>query len=241
MTLVLSLEWSAAAITAAVTDTAIDTVVSEGIATVPADTPDDWWSATCAATRAAVDGAIPFGADGKALRSIIVGGHEPPGGLVVIDAAGDVVRCLTGTHPDSKPDAEWLVSHLDGGADAWSAATGLVPFPGSTVALLSWLHRSEPDAWQAMARITVPSGWLVERLGGAPAVDAHVAVGTGVLDRAARTWRTDLLAVVDSARDWLPMLPAVTTTADPVGMVSADAASATGLPVGISIHVGERR
>ncbi len=241
MSLVLSIEWSADAITAAVTDTATDAVVSEGVATVGFDDPAAWWGALRSATRTAVDGSTPFGLDGKALRSVIVGGHEPPGGLVVLDADGAVVRCLTGTHDESKADADWLVKHLDGGADAWSAAAGLVPFPGSTVALLSWLHRSEPDAWNAMHRITVPSGWIVERLGGEPAIDAHVAVGTALLDRSTREWRTDLLAVVDPQRDWRPMLPRVATTADAVGMVSAEASADTGLPAGIAIHVGERR
>ena len=241
MTLVLSIEWSAEAITAAVTDTATDAVVSEGVSRVSADDPMQWWQAVCSATRTAVDGSTPFGLDGKELRSVIVGGHEPPGGLVVIDSDGAVVRCFTGSHGDSKADADWLVEHVDGGAEAWSGATGLLPFPGSTVALLSWLHRSDAEAWSAMHRLTVPSGWIVERLGGAPAIDAHVAVGTAVLDRASREWRTDLLGVVDADRDWIAALPTVATTADAVGRVSTDAAADTGLPAGIAIHVGERR
>jgi xylulokinase len=115
----------------------------------------------------------------------------------------------------------------------------VLPGAGSTVALLSWLHRSDPEAWAAATRFTLPVGYLLERLGGDPAVGSHDAVGTAVLDRrSGERWCTELLAVVDGGRDWRTALPVVVTTATAVGLVSEEAAAALGIPAGLPLHAG---
>ena len=85
-------------------------------------------------------------------------------------------------------------------SEAWLAATEVLPTAGSTVALLSWLHRCAPDAWSAATHFTLPAGFVLELLGGDAAVSSADAVGTAVLDlHTGERWRTDLLAVVDAA------------------------------------------
>jgi sugar (pentulose or hexulose) kinase len=70
-------------------------------------------------------------------------------------------------------------------------------------------------------------------------VSSADAVGTAVLDlHDAERWRIDLLAVVDSDRDWLAVLPRVAPTAAAVGVVSPAAASELGIPAGLALHVG---
>ncbi len=245
MTLVLQIGWTEAATEVVVVDTAARSKVGEGRATHPEAPegqvdPEAWWFALVSATRLALDGLSAIGLQSSDLRSALVTAGGTPGGLVALGTDGAAVHpALLASHASSGADADWLVGHLDGGADAWSAATGVLPTAGATVSLLSWLHRSAPEAWASAARFTLPAGWLLERLGGDRAVASHDAVGTAVLDRhTGERWCTELLAVVDGDRDWVAALPVVATAARTVGALSPTAATELGLPAGLPLHVG---
>lgn len=245
MTLVLEISWSAPATSVRVRDTAAHEVVTEARVAHPAadaaeQDPAGWWAATRTATADAVGTLASMAIDPAEISLVLVDDGAPAGGLVVLGTGGEVVRpALLGTHESSAADAEWLVQHAPGGADAWFDATGVHPSAGSTVALLSWLHRSDAEAWSRLARLTLPSGWIVERLTGEHRLSAHAAVGTAVLDRTTgREWRTDLLAVVDPDRDWRSVLPLVAVPADPVGVLTEDAAADLGLRPLVPVHTG---
>ena len=245
MTLVLEIGWTEAAAEVAVVDTAARSKVGEGRAANPAPVeglvdPTGWWAAVVQATRHAVDGLTAIGLPADDLRSVLVAPGRPGGGLVALGADGSPVHdAVVGSHTGSGADADWLVGHVDGGAEAWLAATEVLPTAGSTVALLSWLHRCAPEAWSAATRFTLPAGFVLELLGGDAAVSSVDAAGTAVLDlHTGEQWRTDLLAVVDGDRDWAAALPRVAPTASAVGMVSAAAAAELGIPAGLPLHVG---
>ena len=130
-------------------------------------------------------------------------------GMVVLDDAGAVVRpAKLWNDTESAPDAAWLVKQL-GGPEAWVAACGSVPLAAFTIAKLSWLHRSEPDAWARLARVCLPHDWLTLRLSGEFVTDRGDASGTGYFNPAEEQYRLDLLAVVDDALDWASRLPRV--------------------------------
>lgn len=245
MTLVLEIGWTDEATQVAVIDTSAHSKVGEGRAANPSPVEGlvdatAWWAATVTATRHAVEGLTALGLPADDLRSVLVAPGTPAGGLVALGSDGAPVHlAAVGSHADSGPDADWLVGHLDGGAEAWLAATGLLPTAGTTVALLSWLHRCAPEAWAAATRFTLPAGYLLERLGGDPAVSGHDAVGTAVLDlHSGERWRTDLLSVVDGDRDWAAALPTVVLTAAAAGQISEAAAEELGIPAGLPLHAG---
>lgn len=245
MTLVLQIGWTEAATDVVVVDTAARSKVGEGRAAHPEAPdaqvdPEAWWFALVEATRLALDALSALGLQSSELHTAVITSGDPNGGLVALGADGAAVHpALLASHTSSGADADWLVSHLDGGADAWSTATGVVPTAGSTVSLLSWLHRCAPEAWGSASRFTLPAGWLLERLGGDRAVATHEAVGTAVLDlHTGERWRTELLAVVDGERDWVAALPVVATAARTVGSLTPTAAAELGLPSGLPLHVG---
>ncbi len=246
MTLVLEISWSAAASTITVVDTAAHSTVASGSAGHPPSTdgqqdPEAWWGALVRSSEAAIEELAALDLAAADVAMVLVRPGEPVGGLVAVGPSGDVVHpALLGDHAASGADGDWLLSKVDGGESAWRATTGTTPTAGSTVALLSWLHRSAPDAWASAERFTVPTGWIVERLGGDAAISTHDATGTAVLDRAhPDRWCTELLAVVDPDLDWVSALPAVSTAARPVGLLATDAATLLGLPAAVPLHVGE--
>ena len=99
--------------------------------------PAAWWDAV-QRRRADVAGAHDVDA-------VSVAGQQH--GMVVLDDAGAVVRpAKLWNDTESAPDAAWLVKQL-GGPEAWVAGCGSVPVAAFTIAKLSWLHRSEPEAW----------------------------------------------------------------------------------------------
>jgi xylulokinase len=139
-------------------------------------------------------------------------------GMVVLDAAGAVVRpAKLWNDTESAPDAGWLIKQLEGGAAAWAAACGTVPVASLTVTKLSWLHRSEPESWARLAHVVLPHDWLTYRLCGEQVTDRGDASGTGYWSPATGDYRYDLLAVVDSARDWSSVVPRVAAPLEAVG------------------------
>ncbi len=142
--------------------------------------------------------------------------------MVVLDAAGAVVRpAKLWNDTESAPDAAALVERL--GAEAWSAAVGLVPVASYTVTKLAWLRRCEPDAWARLARVVLPHDWLNLRLTGVAATDRGDASGTGYWSAATSAWRPDMLALVDGERDWAACLPELRGPAEPAGQLVGEA------------------
>lgn len=135
----------------------------------------------------------------------------PASGLVAVGTAGEPVHpVLVGPSTATEPDAGWLTGRLPGGVGDWVAAVGSAPSSAWMLAKLSWLHRSDTAAWEAMAAALTPAAWLVRSLTGRAVTTESDAAATGCWN--AGGWRYDLLAVVDGARDWTEALPAV---ADP--------------------------
>ena len=152
---------------------------------------------------------------------------------------------------ESAPDVGWLVKKL-GGAAAWAEAVGSVPVAALTITKLSWLHRTEPDAWSRMRHVCLPHDWLTWKLTGRLVTDRGDASGTGYWSPIEERYRFDLLEIVDSELDWRSMVPAVLGPADSAGIWTSGAggplvacgtgdnmaaALGTGLGVGEIVHV----
>jgi len=137
---------------------------------------------------------------------------EPCGGLVALGADGVAVRSpILPADERSAPDSGWCLKKFD--APWWESHTGGQPTPDRTVCKLSWLHRSEADAWSAMARACTVSDWLRWRIiGGAPDVDRLVtdsgtAPHTGLWNPAEGRYSDETCRLIDADRDWSSVLP----------------------------------
>jgi xylulokinase len=181
-------------------------LVASGSAPHPATTPprseqdpESWWAAFETAWSQA--GALKVAA-------ISIGGQQH--GMVAIDIHGAVIRpAKLWNDTESAPDAGWLLKQLPGGAADWAAACGSVPVAAFTVTKLSWLHRSEPDAWARLGWVLLPHDWMTYRLTGNHVTDRGDASGTGYWSAAEGAYRWDLLSIIDGARDWSESVPRV--------------------------------
>ena len=185
-------------------------VVASASAPHPATTPPRseqdpaaWWSAFEVAWSAVGSPSV---------AAVSVAGQQH--GMVVLDVDGEVIRpAKLWNDTESAPDAGWCVKQLDGRAQAWADAVGSVPVAAFTVTKLSWLHRSEPDAWARVAHVMLPHDWVTARLArlapGAYVTDRGDASGTGYWSAASGEYRWDILAIIDAERDWSGVVPAV--------------------------------
>ena len=117
---------------------------------------------------------------------------------------------------ETAPDVGWLIKKL-GGPEAWAEAVGSVPVPALTITKLSWLHRSEPDAWARMRHVCLPHDWLTWKLTGRLVTDRGDASGTGYWSPIEERYRYDLLEIVGADLDWKAMLPTVLGPSEPAG------------------------
>jgi xylulokinase len=169
--------------------------------------PAAWWAAFETAWQQA--GA-------PVVAAISVAGQQH--GMVVLDDDRRVVRpAKLWNDTESAPDSAWLIDRLPGGRAAWADACGVVPVPSITITKLSWLHRTEPDAWRRLAHVLLPHDWLTFQLAGRLATDRGDASGTGYWSAATGTYRFDLLALVEADRDWSDVVPPVLGPDDAAG------------------------
>jgi xylulokinase len=237
MPLVLGVDSSTQSTKVEVRDADTGALLAEGRAPHPPTTPprseqhpDAWWDALARARA----GLPPVDA-------IAVAGQQH--GLVALDAQGTVIRpAKLWNDTESAPDAQWLRKQLDD-AD-WARACGSVPLAAFTIAKLSWLHRSEPDAWARLARVCLPHDWLTYKLTGEFVTDRGDASGTGYYSAADDTYRTDLLAIVDATADWTRRLPRVCAPTEAAGtggggVVAAGTGDNMAAALGVALAPGD--
>jgi xylulokinase len=179
--------------------------------------PEDWW----AALRAACS-SLPR----VEIAAVSVAAQQM--GLVALDAELRPLRpAKLWNDTESAPQATRLVEQLGGAA--WASACGSVPVASFTITKLAWLRDSDPAAYARLAHACVPHDWLTLRLTRRLVTDRGDASGTGWWSPASESYRPDLLALVDSGRDWTHALPQVLGPTDAAGAPTGAAARDLGL------------
>jgi xylulokinase len=188
--------------------------------------PRAWWDALRAACA---------GVDRSAVVAMAVAGQQH--GLVALDPGGRVLRpAKLWNDTESAPQARSLVEAL--GTRGWAEACGSVPVASFTVTKLAWMREHEPDRFVRLGAVLLPHDWMTFQLTGERVTDRGDASGTGYWSPAGERWRPDLLALVDPATDWEPVLPRVLGPADTAGTLRDDAALDLGLAGGIPVAAG---
>lgn len=189
---------------------------------------DLWWEELVAIVRellAAVPDAEPV--------AIGVSGMGPC--VVLLDEAGDPVRSaiLYGVDSRARSQIDELTAEL--GADEILASGGTPLTSQAAGPKIAWVRENEPDVYARAVSFAMPASFLGLRLTGELALDHHSASQSWPLyDIDAATWR----------EDWWDMIapgiarPRLALPTSAVGMVTAEAATMTGLPSGIPVALG---
>lgn len=188
-----------------------------------------WWDATAGAVRAAL-GEARVG--GEAVDAVGLTGQMH--GLVALDAANQILRPAI-LWNDQRTQAECDLIRETLGRERLISITGNDALPGFTAPKLVWVRRNEPEVWSRIAHVLLPKDYVRFRLSGDLAVDRADGAGTLLFDLAKRDWSPEVLAALEIDPSWLPR---TYEGPDVTGVVSPDAAEATGLRAGTPIVAG---
>ncbi len=156
--------------------------------------------------------------------------------VLLTDDVGDPLRpaVLYGIDTRTADLLDEVTAEL-GGEDAIRARCGSALSTQAAGAKLAWVARHEPDVWERAVRFTMPASRVVELLTGEYVLDHHSASQTTPLyDVHENTWITEWC---EQLAPGLP-LPRLLWSGDQAGVVTREAAAATGLPVGIPVTAG---
>ncbi len=191
--------------------------------------PGLWWDGAVAAIRSVI---ATTRVDAGEIVAVGLAGQMH--GLVLLDAAGDVLR----------PAILWNDQRTARACDEIRAAVGpqrLIEITGNdaltgfTAPKLVWVRDHEPAIWERVKHVLLPKDFVRLRLTGEYALDKADGAGTLLFDLAARDWSPEVLVALGIDPSWMPPTyegPQVT------GLVSADAAAATGLRAGTPVVAG---
>ncbi len=191
--------------------------------------PSLWWHGATESIRKALAGAdIP----GKEVTAIGLTGQMH--GLVLLDDAGRVLRpAILWNDQRTSAECDEIVERV--GRAELIACTGNDALTGFTAPKILWVRRHEPAIFDKIRQVLLPKDYVRFRLTGEYATDRAGAAGTLLLDVRKRDWSGEVLAKLDIPSQWLPPTH---EGPDITGMLSAEAAEATGLTEGTPVVAG---
>ncbi|MCE7989059.1 MAG: xylulokinase [Caldilinea sp. CFX5] len=191
--------------------------------------PALWWYGAIRSIRAVLEQS---GVDPSAIHGIGLTGQMH--GLVLLDGAGQVLRpAILWNDQRTAAQCDEIRARL--GKAKLIAYTGNDALTGFTAPKILWVRDHEPHVYDRIRHILLPKDFVRYQLTGEPAMDCADGAGTLLLDLKKRNWSTEVLDALAIPRDWMPPIfegPAIT------GRLTADAATATGLPVGTPVIAG---
>ena len=190
--------------------------------------PEDWWRASVGAIR----DAMSKRPDGRVLAVGISGQMHSS---VFLDREGRVIRrALLWCDGRTTAQCDEITQRV-GGEGKLQALVSNPAVEGFTLPKILWLRDAEPAAYARLATVLLAKDFIRYRLTGALATEPSDASGTLMFDPVRMRWSDDLLAAVDVPRE---LLPGVGASADVLGRVHVEAATATGLAAGTPVVGG---
>jgi xylulokinase len=191
--------------------------------------PEDWWLAAVAALRGLRDYLnVPSGR----YLGITVSAIRVP--FVLVDGYGEVAApCLLNRDRRAASQAADLAALS--GVTELHRLTGHWPAAELGLAKLLWARASYPAAWRATTRVLQLHDWFIYKLCGAVVSEPSSAAMSQLLDVAAGTWASPLLAAIGVPAS---MLPELRRAGEPAGGLRPAVASQTGFAPGTPVHVG---
>lgn len=155
--------------------------------------------------------------------------------VLITDAAGQPLRPAILYGVDTRAGEQITQLNETLGEEAIFARCGSALSSQAAGPKLAWIAENEPELWTRAAKLFMPASWLAWNLTGAYVLDHHSASQcTPLYDTEALEWHSPWVEAIVGDLE----LPALAWPGDVAGIVSDDAAAATGLAAGIPVIVG---
>jgi xylulokinase len=191
--------------------------------------PADWAQASFAAVRAVLNKS---GVAGSQVRGVGLSGQMH--GLVMLDAAGEVIRpSLIWCDQRSQPQVDFI--HAKVGRENVLRYIANPVLTGFTLPKLLWVRDHEPYNFERVRKVLLPKDYVRYCLTGEFATDVADASGTGYFDVVQRKWSFDMMDALGLDRG---MLPRCYESSEVTATISRAAAEQTGLAEGTPVVGG---
>lgn len=187
-----------------------------------------WWDEFVAIVR-----ELLAAAPAAEVAGVGVSGMGPC--ILLADDADEPVRpaILYGVDTRSGAQIERMTAEL--GVDEIARIGGSTLTSQAGGPKLAWVAEEDPDAWARARRLFMPASWLARRLTGAYVLDHQSASQVSPLydienERWHEPWWERYAGRIEQ--------PSLAWAGDVAGKVTADAASATGIPAGTAVITG---
>ncbi len=191
--------------------------------------PDLWWVAAVESIRVVL---AQSGLTGAQIKGIGLTGQMH--GLVLLDKNGKVLRPAI-LWNDQRTGAQCDAIRARVGKERLIQITGNDALTGFTSPKILWVHAEEPQIYAQIDQILLPKDYVRFKLTGEYAADRAGGSGTALFDLRQRNWSPEILAALEIDPEWLPTTFEGTEV---TGIVSAEAAAATGLAAGTPVMGG---
>ena len=191
--------------------------------------PEEWWANVCALVP---DLLAQAGIGADAIAGIGVAGMLPA--TILLDDAGRLLRPSI-QQSDGRTGAEVAEIAAEMPEADFVARTGNGINQQLVGSRIRWIARHEPDVHARIATVVGSYDFINLKLTGARGVERNWALEAGFLDIATQDIADDLVALAHLPRD---AVPPVRSSADVIGAVTPEAATATGLAVGTPVAGG---
>ncbi len=142
-------------------------------------------------------------------------------------------RIIPWYDPRTEPQLRWVLSHRD--PLRLFQLTGMAHRNVYTLYKILWLREHAPDVVRALDRWLSVADFVGWQLTEVAATDPTLASRTMFYDQRARGWSAEMLDLAGLREDQLPRLA---PSGAVIGVVTPEAARATGLPVGVPVGIG---
>lgn len=155
-------------------------------------------------------------------------------GLVVLDAQDKVIRpCILWNDGRTQKQVEYLNNVI--GKENLSKYTANIAFAGFTAPKLLWMRDTEPENFTKISKIMLPKDYINYKLTGVHCTDYSDASGMLLLDVQHKCWSKEMLDICGVSEAKMPKL---FESWEPVGTLTAEAATKLGLPEGVKVCAG---
>ncbi|MFC6356495.1 xylulokinase [Luethyella okanaganae] len=183
--------------------------------------PTDWWNAVVEATRTLI---ARTEVDPASVTGLVVSGQMM--GAVLLDASYEPVRpAIIWADTRSTRQADQLVDAL-GEREAYRMLGHRVN-PTYSIEKVMWVRDNEPENWARVSHFCLAKDFVGHRLTARLVTDRSDASGTNAFDQRRGTWAADVLAAAGLDAK---IFPEIVDSATVIGTLTAEAASAIGLP-----------
>jgi xylulokinase len=191
--------------------------------------PRDWWRAARAAMK---DCLTHTNTNVGEIAAIGLSGQMH--GLVMLDAAGEVVRpALIWCDQRTEEECRAITERV--GAKRLIDLVANPALTGFTLPKIWWVRKHEPEAWSRVRSVMLPKDHVRFKLTGARTTDVADASGTLMFDVVNRRWSAEMLEASNLQPE---ILPQVFESPEITGRVSRDGSMASGLREGTPVVAG---